>query len=206
MNSAMGGWHGGPELRGLRDRDVLLAFVAGLVLAVSWRSTMVRSFSEFWAAVLKDRSGVGAAELLAFIVMAWLIFRLRRESVLSSSDLIVIATTSIAFAFPARVAASIPLTAVGLKLLFQRDPRVRSVGQVLLALAWYEWLGPVLFHLASPLVLQAEALAVQAMLSPLGGFTRDGLTIAGSTDHGIVIEEGCSAFHNLSLSTLTWIP
>jgi hypothetical protein len=130
MNSAMGGWHGGPELRGLRDRDVLLAFVAGLVLTVSWRSTMVRSFSEFWAAVLKDRSGIGAAELLAFVVMAWLIFRLRRESVLSSSDLIVIATTSIAFAFPARVTASIPLTAVGLKLLFQRDPRVRSVGQV----------------------------------------------------------------------------
>src|ERR1700683_5235510 len=153
MNSAMGGWHGGPELRGLRDRDVLLAFVAGLVLAVSWRSTMVRSFSEFWAAVLKDRSGIGAAVLLAFIVMAWLIFRLRRESVLSSSDLIVIATTRITFAFPARVTASIPLTAVGLKLLFQRDPRVRSVGQ---ALAWYEWLGPVLFHLASPLVLQAE--------------------------------------------------
>src|ERR1700683_1222647 len=61
MNSAMGGWHGGPELRGLRDRDVLLAFVAGLVLAVSWRSTMVRSFSVVWAAVLKDRSGIGAA-------------------------------------------------------------------------------------------------------------------------------------------------
>jgi hypothetical protein len=130
MNSAMGGWHGGPELRGLRDRDVLLAFVAELVLAVCWRGTMVRSFSEFWAAVLKDRSGIGAAELLAFVVMAWLIFRLRRESVLSSSDLIVIATTSIAFAFPARVTASTPLTAVGLKLLFQRDPRVRSVGQV----------------------------------------------------------------------------
>jgi hypothetical protein len=76
---------------------------------------------------------------------------------------------------------------------------------VLLALAWHEWLGPVLFHLASPLVLQAETSAVQVVLATLGGFSREGLVIAGSTDHGIVIEEGCSAFHNLSLSTLIWI-
>ena len=62
-----------------------------------------------------------------------------------------------------------------------------------------------MFHLASPLVLQAETSAVQVALAPLGGFSREGLVIAGSTDHGIVIEEGCSAFHNLSLSTLIWI-
>jgi hypothetical protein len=50
MNSAMGGWHGGLEPRGLRDSDVLLAFVVGLILAVSWCSGMARSIVEFWAA------------------------------------------------------------------------------------------------------------------------------------------------------------
>lgn len=44
---------------------------------------------------------------------------------------------------------------------------------------------------------------MQAFLFPFGGFSRDGLVIAGGANgHGIAIEEGCSAFHNMSLATL----
>lgn len=186
------------------DRDVLLAFVAGLVVAVCWRNSVATSYSDFLAAFLRDRSGVGAAELLTIAVMALLVVRFRREDLLSGSDLVVIAIASLAFALPFRLAASIPLTAVGSKLIFHRDLRVRSVGQVLVALAFYEWFGPTLFHILSPIALRGEAFAIQAVLAPMG-FARNGLMIASSADNGVIIDEGCSAFHNLSLSTLIWI-
>ncbi len=147
---------------------------------------------------------VGAAELLTIAVMALVVVRFRGENLLSRSDLVVIAISSLAFALPFRLAASIPLTAVGSKLIFQRDPRVKSVGQVLLALVFYEWFGPTLFHILSPIALRVEAIAVQAVLAPMG-FARNGLMIASSADNGVIIDEGCSAFHNLSLSTLIWI-
>ena len=50
-----------------------------------------------------------------------------------------------------------------------------------------------------------ETIAVQAVLTPTGGFTRDGLVITTGGDHGIMIEEGCSAFQNVSLASLIWL-
>lgn len=44
--------------------------------------------------------------------------------------------------------------------------------------SFYEWLGPLVFHVLSPWVLRAETIAVQAALSPIGGFARDGLVIS----------------------------
>jgi hypothetical protein len=189
----------------LRDRDVLLAFVAALAVALCWRSSAAASLSELSADLLKARSGIGAAELLAIATLATLAFRLGGESRLTRTDLAVIAVTSLAFALPLRLAASIPLTLVGAKLAFGSDARVRSFGQILLALAFYEWFGPLIFHLLSPWVLKAEVAVVQAALAPLGGFTREGLTISNGADHSLAIEEGCSAFQNVSLATLIWI-
>ena len=46
----------------------------------------------------------------------------------------------------------------------------------------------------------------QAALEPLhAGFARDGLAISSPTWSGVVVEEGCSAFRNVSLATLIWI-
>ena len=124
---------------------------------------------------------------------------------MTASDLLAIAVTGGAFAFPLRLAASVPLTVVGVKLLFRRDPLASSFGQILLALAFYEWLGPAIFHLLSPWMLKLESIGVQAVLTPLGGFARDDLVISTGGDHGIMIEEGCSAFQNVSLASLIWI-
>ena len=189
----------------LRDRDVLLAFLAGLVVAICWQSPADGSLSQLSADLFRDRSGVGAAELLALAVLGTLAFRFHEEALLTRADLVVVAVASLAFALPLRSAASIPLTLVGMKLLFGSDPRVRSFGQVLLALAFYEWLGPLVFHLLSPWVLRAETIAAQAALAPIGGFSRDGLTISPGGDFRLMIEEGCSAFHNVSLASLIWI-
>jgi exosortase/archaeosortase family protein len=39
----------------------------------------------------------------------------------------------------------------------------------------------------------------------MGGFARDDLVISNGGDHSIMIEEGCSAFQNVSLASLIWI-
>jgi hypothetical protein len=189
----------------LRDRDVLLAFLLGLAIAICWRNPAVQSLSDLSADVLKARSGIGAAEVLAIAVLATLALRIADDRILTASDLAAIAVTSVAFAFPLRLAAILPVAVVGVKLLFRRDPLVSSFGQILLALAFYEWLGPAIFHLLSPWVLKVETTAVQAILAPMGGFTRDDLMISYGGDHSIMIEEGCSAFQNVSLASLIWI-
>jgi hypothetical protein len=161
---------------------------------------------EFWAYLLRNRSGISAVELLAIATLTWLVLRFRSDPLLSRSDLAAIGASALAFALPLRLAAIVPLTAVGLKLAFNCGARAASAGQILLMLAFYEWYGPIIFHLLSPLVLKAEALIVFAMLAPFGGFAYDGVSITGGAGgHHIEIEEGCSAFHNLSLSTLLWI-
>ena len=189
----------------MRDRDVAIAFLAALIVAICWRDPHGGSLLELSTDLFRERSGTGAAELLAFAVLGTLAIRFRGEALLTRGDLGVIALSSLAFVFPLRSAASVPLTLIGLKLVFGSDARVRSFGQILLALAFYEWLGPLIFHVLSPWVLKAETIAVEAVLAPIGGFARDGLMISPGGDFSLVIEEGCSAFHNVSLASLIWI-
>src|SRR5271157_678933 len=98
---------GAPALLRLHDRDVLLAFVLGLAIAICWRNPAAVSFSDFSADVFKARSGIGAAELLAIAVLGTLAFRFGDDRLLTASDLSAIAVTSLAFAFPLRLAASL---------------------------------------------------------------------------------------------------
>ena len=39
----------------------------------------------------------------------------------------------------------------------------------------------------------------------MGGFARDNLVISNGAGHSIMVEEGCSAFRNVSLASLIWI-
>ncbi len=190
----------------IKDRDVLLGFVAGLVIALCWREAVTRALADFPDTLLDVRTGFGAAELLALGVLAFLVLRLGREEVLTNTDLAVIAVAGLAFALPMKPAAAVPLAAVGVKLVLHKESRISSIGQVLLALAAYEWFGPALFHLAAPYILEAEAFVLRMGLEAFDkGFSGDGLRISAPNWPGIEVEEGCSAFHNVSLSALIWI-
>jgi hypothetical protein len=189
----------------IHDGYLLVVFLVGLALSLSWRSLDFRSFTQISAAVLKGRSGIGAGELLVMFVLFWLALGARDEELMSGSDLAILSLASVAFAFPFSLAAGPPTVVVALKFMFGRQPRLRSIGQLLLALAFYEWLGPILFHILSPFILRAEAMGVQILLYPLGGFSRDQLMISGPNGHSIIVESQCSAFHNLSFATLIWI-
>jgi hypothetical protein len=187
-----------------RDQAVLLAFVAGLVVAICWRGPADGSLRQM-VDLFRDPQALEPANCSLSRFLATLAFRFGGESLLTRSDLATVAIASLGFAVPFKAGASIPLALVGLNLVFGSDPRVRSFGQVLLALAFYEWVGPLIFHFLSPWVLRAETIAVQAVVTPFCGFTRGGLMISPGGNYTLMIEEGCSAFHNVSLASLIWI-
>jgi hypothetical protein len=190
----------------IRDRHVLLAFIVGLAIALCWQGLTQAPGSAEALSLLRDRSGVSVAEILAFGAVLAIVFRFHdEEEFLTASDLMVLAATGAVFAAPNRLIASAPLVAVGVMFLRRQDARLLSIGQVCLALLFYEWLGQILFQVAAPLALKAETIAVWALLSPFGHFTMSDLSITGGNGHGIYIEIQCSAFHNLSAATLIWI-
>ena len=189
----------------VRDRHILMAFAGVLLILICWERLTIGG-AGLWELFALDRRGrVGFGELLAMAALFSVIVQLGDDALLSRCELLAIASVSLFFAVPAFEAASIPVTVVGLLFLRRRDARLSSIGQLLLALVFYEWLGRILFNLASPFVLTAETIAVQELLSLFGDFTRDNLIIKAANGYGIRIETGCSAFHNLSFATLVWI-
>jgi exosortase/archaeosortase family protein len=190
----------------VRDRHILMAF-AGVFLIVLCLARLMIGGAGLSGVFVLDQvgGGIGLGEWLAMAALFSTILQVGDETVLSRGELLVIAAASLFFAVPIFAAASIPMTVVGLLFLRRRDARLSSIGQLLLALVFYEWLGPILFILAAPFVLTAETTVVQALLSLFGDFTRDNLILKAPNGHGIRIEIPCSAFHNLSFATLVWI-
>jgi exosortase/archaeosortase family protein len=189
-----------------QDRDILIAFVGGLAFAIFWGRLTFVADEVGIAALFEDRhAGASIGEFLALIALTTLSFSLHDERVLTPIDLVAIALASAAFAIPSLSATSIPTTVIGLLFFWKRDIRLSSIGQLLLALVFYEWLGRIIFDFLSPVILNIETIAVQAMLSPLGGFTRDFTTLKAANGHAIYIDNGCSAFRSVSLAALIWI-
>jgi hypothetical protein len=193
------------KLSNIQDRHVLLAFICALAVAICRGGVVFGPGSPGLLALTQDHSGIDVGELLAFAVLTSIVLRFRDEEILSPIDLLVLAASSLAFAVPFRLAAIVPLIAVGTRLIFRQEPRVSSIGQLLLALVFYEWVGRVLFRMFAPFFLIVEARIVQMVLSIGGEFRLEGLIITGSNGHGVYIEAGCSAFHNLSFAMLIWI-
>jgi hypothetical protein len=187
----------------VRDRHILMAFAGVILIAICCEKITYTDLSGLFA--FDPRGRVGLGEPLAMVALFSVIVQLGDDALLSRGELLAIASVSLFFAFPAFRAASIPMTVVGLLFLPRSDARLSSIGQLLLALVFFEWLGKILFNLASPIVLTAETIAVQELLSLFGDFSRDNLTINAANGHRIYIEIGCSAFHNLSFATLVWI-
>lgn len=188
-----------------RERHLLVAFLSGLAMALCWRAFAVGSIEQFFGSFLSDRSGIGAAEVLALAVLFYLAMGVSEDEALTKVDCLLLAGSAVFFVVPARIFAAAPLLLVGTKLTFRKVARLSSIGQLLLALAFYEWVSPALFHFVSPFVLRAETAAVQGLLLLQGGFFRDGLIIGHPGGPGLYLEETCSAFHNVSLAALIWL-
>ena len=185
----------------VNDKYVLLMFSCLLALAVYWQR-LVTNVEE---GRILLAGGVGAAEFIGLFALCLTAWRIGSDRVLSRADLFLICGVSIVLVVPSMNVAAVPLLFLALTLAWRSDPRTASFGQILLALLFFEVFGRLFFYLVSPLVLSFEAKLVSMLLSFFGDFKHNGLNITAANGHAIMIETGCSAFHNVSTATLLWL-
>ena len=86
------------------------------------------------------------------------------------------------------------------------DPKLRSAGIVLGALAIQEYWGHIVFDLFALPLLRAETAVVGTLVQVLrAGTVWQGNVITAPSGFSIIVYSACSSFHNLSLAMLCWL-
>ena len=179
------------------DRTLLaLFFVTAFYLAYGLPLFVAREPSE--------SSPLRAAEVFGFIAVAVVIGRMGSDCVLRKSDLVAFAISAIALMHPWHSMATVMLTAIGILFLFRKDPRLASLGQLCIGLAWIHLWGKVVLSFIEPWLLPIEAALGYLPLSLFGSFSLVGNAILGN-GHGVIVFTGCSAFANTISAAFIWL-
>jgi exosortase/archaeosortase family protein len=148
-----------------------------------------------------------------FQIMAWYaIFRLLASSdskpVAEMSDVLIALALCLPLFLPTtRTMKVIALgAAVFCWLRGRNDPKLRSAGIVLGALAIQEYWGHIVFDLFALPLLRAETAVVGTLVHALRAGTEwQGNVITAPSGFSIIVYSACSSFHNLSLAMLCWL-
>ncbi|MEO6609156.1 MAG: hypothetical protein ABIN69_11885 [Aestuariivirga sp.] len=187
------------------DRDLLFCFVSALAVFVCWGRLSFFTQGQPLVYLLQSREGVGIGEVIAFVALFNLASQLPNSEVLKPSQHLALTIASLAFLVPSFAALLIPVAVATTVLLKTPNPILRSMGQIFLAMLFFEAIGQVIFIAIAPYVLNLETLAVQEVMSWFWQITRNGPAIEVVGGQNIYLGVGCSAFHNLSLAALLWI-
>jgi exosortase/archaeosortase family protein len=86
------------------------------------------------------------------------------------------------------------------------DPKLRSAGIVLGALAIQEYWGHIVFDLFALPLLRAETAVVGTLVQVArAGTVWQGNVITAPSGFSVIVYSACSSFHNLSLAMLCWV-
>ena len=127
---------------------------------------------------------------------------------LTRADLAVLVLCSLAWLMPEPHAAYLGMTFAGgwLAVMRSSDRQLADLGQVWVAVAVYELWSKVIFKLFYQAI---EPLEVGLMYEVgrlfYGSLDISGVNLSIRGDWSIVVLEGCSSFHNLSLTALIWL-
>ncbi|MBP2492740.1 hypothetical protein ABID82_003225 [Methylobacterium sp. PvP062] len=141
-------------------------------------------------------------------VVALVLFSRKTRSALQPIDLAFLCVCALPWLLPEAHAVYAGMTIVALWLIARRahDRLLVEVGQVWLALSLCELWSKLAFKLFYPLIAPAEvAFMAWVGRSAIPGLYASGLYLSGRPGWSIVMLEGCSAFHNLSLAALIWL-
>lgn len=127
---------------------------------------------------------------------------------LTRLDLGLLVLCALSWFLPEFHAVYLGMTLAGLWLFLRRphEGALREIAQVWLALSLCQLWGKLAFKVFYLVIEPYEV----GLMARLGQFVFPDLTLSGfslstEADWSIVILEGCSAFHNLSLATLLWL-
>ena len=127
---------------------------------------------------------------------------------LARLDLGVLILCALSWFLPEFHAVYLGMTLAGLWLFFRRprEGNLRDIAQVWLALSLCQLWGKLAFKVFY-LVIEPYEVGLMARLGQwvFPNLTLSGFNLSTHADWSVVILEGCSAFHNLSLATLLWL-
>jgi hypothetical protein len=132
----------------------------------------------------------------------------RERLTLLRSDVVILVVAALAWFVPEQHSIYLATTIVGVWLLWRgrSDRQLASIGQIYLALSVHEFWGKFLFKLAYQAI---EALEVRLIYEVgrifVSSLHVNGASLSVRSDWSIIILEGCSSFHNLSLTVLIWL-
>ena len=198
MNRAVG-------FRGFNDRSLLFFFVSTLAIFFCWGRLGFITEGQQLTYLLQSRQGVGIGEFVAFVALFSLAWRLPDTEILRPSHLLAVALSSLFFLIPSFPALLVPVAVATLIFVRASNPILRSMGQVFLAVLFFEAIGPVIFLAVSPYVLNLETSIAAEVMSRFWEISRNGPTIEVVGGQNIYIGTGCSAFQNLSVAALIWV-
>lgn len=127
---------------------------------------------------------------------------------LGKADLVILLVGSLAWFVPEQHGIYLGLTVAGGWFLLKRrsDPRLVGIAQIWLALSFYELWGKLIFKCVYQTIEVVEVRLIyqvgRLFYSQLGV---NGASLSVRGDWSILILEGCSSFHNLSLAALIWL-
>ncbi|MGU3326099.1 hypothetical protein ACLBXB_04100 [Methylobacterium mesophilicum] len=182
----------------------LLVFSGGSVLSAVLQRHLLE---ETQTAQHLVEFNVGEAFALAAILFLVTADR-RKDLTLAGSDITVLLLSALAWFVPEQHGVYLATTLAGGWVLLKRrsDQRLAGIGQIWLALSVYELWGKLLFKVAYQAIEVIEVgLIYRVGRLFYGGLGVDGASLSVRSDWSIVILEGCSSFHNLSLTVLIWL-
>lgn len=132
----------------------------------------------------------------------------RRSVSLTRADVAILMLSALMWFVPEQHGIYLATTLAGIWFCLARrsDRQLVSLGQIWLALSIYELWGKLLFKLCYQMIEIVEL----SLIYRIGRFFYDGLRVDGPSLHvrgdwSVVLLEGCSSFHNLSLTVLVWL-
>ncbi len=189
----------------LTDGDVLFVYTLALfAVGASVRLLSIYSSNRPGVSFLFE---VNAGELLATFAIYCVIKEID-TAVLTRFDFAIVSISAMFFLLPDRSPPFVGATVAGLYFWRRRpyNEQLESVGQLWLAVSCYEIWGPFFFRLVSASIIKLEAFVVAAVGRFVGlGLELEGIRITSPNGWYVLIMEGCSSFHNVSLAFLVWL-
>jgi hypothetical protein len=183
---------------------VLLVFSCGTALSAALQRLLLAPDPGVQRLVELD-----VAEFFAVAAVASLLMAVRAlRPALTGYDLCLLAACALSWFLPEPHAVYAGMTLAAVWLLAKRShcPVLAEIGQVWLALSFCELWSKLAFKLFYQVIEPFEV----ALMAWVGRFAfpslrATGVYLSSRPDWSIVMLEGCSAFHNLSLAALIWL-
>ena len=183
--------------------SALLVFACGTVLsAVAQRHLLEPAQTAQHLVEFNIGEAFGLAACVSLVLTA------PRRVALGRTDLAVLLVAALAWFVPEHHGVYLATTLAGMWFLLARrsDRLLRDLSHMWLALSVYELWGKLLFKLAYQLIEVFEVAVIHRFGRLLfDGIAVDGARISVRGDWSVVLLEGCSSFHNLSLTVLIWL-